>query len=173
MSDASLVQILYNFSSSNDYIRWLVVFCATYLIWFLVAWFGIFFIWHKKSGVKEFCLLVLGGTFGYLINNLIARIWFRPRPFVTLELTPIVNALASKSFPSDHAMLAFFVATLLYKHKSNWWWAYLLAMTIAIGRVAAGVHYPTDILAGAFVGVFFGIIITKIEKLIKLKWNNQ
>ncbi|MEK7496531.1 MAG: phosphatase PAP2 family protein [Patescibacteria group bacterium] len=165
--DTTIVQSLYSFAASHELVRFLVVFCATYLIWFLVAWFGVVFIWHKKAGIKEFCLLVLGGTAGYLLNNLIAWFWFRPRPFVTLELIPIVNTLASKSFPSDHAMLAFFVATLLFKHNSKWWWAYLLASLVVLGRVVAGVHYLSDVVVGAILGVVLGMIVIKIEHKLK------
>lgn len=163
--DLNVYYNIFNVARTSDFTRAVSIFFATCLFWFLLAWFVIALVWHKKTGVKEFIVLLIGGGMGYLFNKIISVLWFRPRPFVTEHLIPLIHkAVESKSFPSDHAMSAFFIATVLVLHKRSWWWTYVLAVAIAIGRVAVGVHYPTDILVGALIGVVLGHIIVRFEK---------
>jgi undecaprenyl-diphosphatase len=79
----------------------------------------------------------------------------RDRPYVTY---PDVRTPAGKegsfSLPSTHATLAFAGATIFSEAYPSWSWpAYGWATLVSISRVYNGVHYPTDVLAGALVGV--------------------
>jgi len=57
------------------------------------------------------------------------------------------------SFPSGHSAAAFLMATLVAIHYPLWAMAaYPLALAIGTSRVILGVHYPTDIVAGAVLG---------------------
>jgi len=144
----------------------LSVLAASGLIWFLVIWYIFSVLGRKKTGPVEFFALILGGSMVYLFNIGVSIWWWRPRPFVLLDMTPLINVnAASKSFPSDHAALAFFIAFLLSQYQKKWWWAYLVALLVALGRVAVGVHYPADILAGMAVGLAFGYLTIQTEKL--------
>ena len=142
------------------------VFCASVLIWLLFAWYVWSLMWRKRGGGHEMFAVILGGAMAYLFNAAVSLWWFRPRPFAALSNVHqlIYHSTASKSFPSDHATLAFFLATLLAIHRPQWRWrAYSVAAFIALGRVVVGVHYPSDILAGAIVGTVFGLLTREIE----------
>lgn len=82
----------------------------------------------------------------------------RPRPFMTFpEITTLVaKATSEPSFPSGHAAIAFALAGVMYymKLQNDSWWKYatIIAALIALARVVAGVHYPSDILVGAAIG---------------------
>jgi len=62
-----------------------------------------------------------------------------------------------KSFPSSHAATAFalFTAAAPTVTKSAYWLG-PLALGVALSRVVLGVHYPSDIIAGAILGTFIG-----------------
>ena len=144
------------------------VIAASALIWVLVVWYLAVAIWHKRSGPVGVFALVLGGGMVYLSNILLSFWWWRPRPFVVLDVMPLIKVgVATKSFPSDHAALAFFIAFLLSQYRAKWWWVYLLAAVVAFGRVAVGVHYPFDVVAGALVGLAFGYLTVEVEKLFQ------
>lgn len=85
---------------------------------------------------------------------LLKQVIRRPRPS---ELPDALEALIQPSdrfsFPSGHAGAAFLMATLITLHYPVWALAaYPLALIIGFSRVVLGVHYPTDIVAGAVLG---------------------
>lgn len=87
--------------------------------------------------------------------KLVAR---RPRP-VLEGLPPLGGAPSSLSFPSAHATSSFAVATAMTRVDSLGALAFLLALALALGRPYLGMHYPSDVLAGALLGVALGLIV--------------
>ncbi|MFC5721620.1 phosphatase PAP2 family protein [Streptomyces gamaensis] len=76
----------------------------------------------------------------------------------TLESCP---APGDWSFPSNHAVIAFSVATVLwFAHRRIGAVAALAALAMAASRVWVGVHYPHDVVAGALVGVVLSVPLT-------------
>jgi undecaprenyl-diphosphatase len=63
----------------------------------------------------------------------------------------------SLSFPSAHAMNWFSGAMLLYLfYPKRWVWFFTIAFLVALSRVYVGVHYPSDLVAGAVIGIGIG-----------------
>lgn len=163
--DEYVFLIITNVTLSSGEWRAIAFMMATLLIWFLVIWYAVVAIWHKRSRIKELLALILGGSMVYLFNIMVSIWWWRPRPFVIMDVEPIINVGITKSFPSDHAAIAFFLAYLLFKYKKKWWWFFIISALVALGRVAAGVHYPLDVVAGSAVGLMFGYLTTQVERL--------
>ncbi len=87
------------------------------------------------------------------LNQIIIRIWARPRPFVDHHTIMLLTPSTDPSFPSDHATFAFAVAVALFLGlRRVGIVALLLAALIAFARVYAGEHYVSDVLAGAIIG---------------------
>lgn len=93
--------------------------------------------------------------------QIITAVFDRARPFVADPLVQVfVHHGPDRSFPSDSATAAFAIATaiLIYKPRLGW---VMLALAVAwgIGRIAVGMHYPTDILAGVLLGAGVSVLL--------------
>jgi undecaprenyl-diphosphatase len=96
-----------------------------------------------------------------LVTHVLAGAVDRPRPFVAHAATihPFLAHAADPSFPSEHAAAAFAIATAVTCRARDWGtFLLVLAAVLAIGRVFLGLHYPSDVLAGAAVGIGFGLL---------------
>jgi undecaprenyl-diphosphatase len=88
----------------------------------------------------------------------------RDRPWVTVpEADPLVRTTIGQSFPSGHAATSFagaVVLTYLFPRGAP---AFLtLAAAVAFSRVYVGVHYPSDVVAGAVVGAAVGLLAVSV-----------
>ncbi|MFR5251948.1 MAG: phosphatase PAP2 family protein [Butyricicoccus sp.] len=103
-------------------------------------------------------LIALG--VGFLLGNVFLKnLVMRPRPFVTHTDLTRCSFGGPWSFPSGHTLSSFAAASALYFfHHKTGFLAFLLAAAIAFSRLYASVHYPTDVLTGAVIGVLCGII---------------
>ena len=91
----------------------------------------------------------------YFVTELIRLFYNRPRPFeVFPDAVKFISHAPGHAFPSGHAALAFAVAAAaaFYYPKTSFFF-FFAALSIGVGRVAAGVHWPSDIVAGAAVGI--------------------
>lgn len=124
---------------------------------------------HEQERRRE---ILLFGLFSSLAALLVARFLafalpFRERPLRNPHLSFVLpygmneNSLINwSSFPSDHAVLFFGLATTIFLVSRR---AGLLAMLhalfiVCLPRIYFGIHYPTDILAGALLGVAAGAL---------------
>ncbi|HKB50767.1 MAG TPA: phosphatase PAP2 family protein [Solirubrobacterales bacterium] len=92
------------------------------------------------------------------LNYVVKLIVKRPRP-VLEGLPPLGGAPSSLSFPSAHATSAFAVATAMTRVEPLAALAFVLAFALALGRPYLGMHYPSDVLVGAVLGVLLGLIV--------------
>jgi undecaprenyl-diphosphatase len=108
----------------------------------------------------------LAGAAAYLGNFLLSLAYFRPRPCSALLGVHklISRTCADKSFPSDHSSLAFAAAfSVIYVRPLLGSVLLVMAALVAWGRVFVGVHYPTDVAAGAVVGLFWALVARAVE----------
>jgi decaprenylphosphoryl-5-phosphoribose phosphatase len=92
------------------------------------------------------------------LNYLVKLMVKRPRP-VLEGLPPLGGAPSSLSFPSAHATSSFAVATAMTRVDPLGAIAFVLAFALALGRPYLGMHYPSDVLAGALLGVALGLLV--------------
>lgn len=91
-----------------------------------------------------------------IISNVIKTNVARPRPFTTFSFIQKLSSGGSGSFPSGHTSDVFSIAmavSLLYPKPGVVIPIFLWAILVAYSRMDLGVHYPTDVLAGALIGI--------------------
>lgn len=131
-------------------------------LWLLLLWKG-----GKRGRIVAISLIPLIIFSDQLSSSVIKKIAMRPRPCHFLGDAPIVGGIrllvdcgAGFSFPSSHAVNNFAAATLFSYFYKKWTWVFAtFASIVALSRVFVGVHYPSDILGGAFIGVGCAVII--------------
>ncbi|MCU1588102.1 MAG: (type 2 phosphatidic acid phosphatase) family protein, partial [Frankiales bacterium] len=91
------------------------------------------------------------------------------RPFQDHRLHQLIAHNPGQSFPSDHATAAFACAIAALLLLSRRWGVVLLALATAIGvaRVAAGVHYPIDVLGSLVVAALGGLLGVLVRRFLQ------
>ena len=94
---------------------------------------------------------------GLIVTNLIIKNWVaRIRPYELIQgLECIVAKADDFSFPSGHTTNSLACAWVLFRKAPRKWGvaALVLAILIALSRLYVGIHYPTDVLGGAVIGI--------------------
>lgn len=164
---------LYQLGLARPEVDQFFYFFARYGIVFFFLSF-IYLTWKKK--IRAFlCTLMAMGLAG-TIDFLVYIFWQRQRPFVTYEglvSKPDTYGMyaSGASFPSSHTYVAFAIAVsvFLYGHRRLGSVLFILACMVAISRVGAGLHYPSDTIGGAIFGVISGVIVYFIVR----KWERN
>lgn len=151
------------------------IFFASWAIWLLAGWLII--IWWKGAGQFKYgrlfeAALVIAVV--YAINSIIGYLYFESRPFTEQGVNLLISVpMLSKSFPSDHAALAFVLAMSIFKLNKKLWWSFIIAALIALARVFVGVHYPHDVLVGIMIGIIVSWIVFYLFKYYTLKLSSK
>lgn len=146
-------------------------FIAQYFILFALllaayAW------WRLPRELKKSyaILAVAAGLLSLVLAKIGSHLYYDPRPFVSDHVTPYFGHSTDNGFPSDHTLLAAFLAffTLGYNRKIG---GILLGVTVLIGgaRVIAGVHHTVDVVGSC---VIAGIAVS-IAYLVRAKLSDR
>jgi len=98
-----------------------------------------------------------------LIKDL-SYVYFRPRPFATESVKLLFYRPSVSSFPSIPIEVAFsFAAGAWYANRRVSRMLFILGTLYALARVYAGVHYPSDVIAGALIGAGMVSIVVRLD----------
>ena len=140
---------------------------TTFGLWFLARPYGALK-WKLASASA-----LASAALALVANQVLAHaIWDRPRPYATHPASDhlLSSPSADPSFPSDHATAAFAIAFAVMAFSRRGGVAFLAAATlIGLSRVALGMHYPSDVLAGTVVGCFGAMLVTRAGKGLVLR----
>ena len=120
-----------------------------------------------RAGSSRASSALIATAVALATNQVIAHLWTRPRPFTEHPaLTHVLGARTTDpSFPSDHAAAAFAIAFAVLAFSRRAGIGFLAVATlIALSRVALGMHYPSDVLAGALVGFGAATLVTTLGR---------
>jgi len=163
-----------------DYI---VIFTAEYLGYFLIL-AALFFILKEKKWRDKIYFFSLISLSLILSRGIIAEIikFFsnRQRPFALLNIQPLIEkGDINMSFPSGHASFYFALAFAIlffyfakeknFKNKIGFWFLGF-AFLIGFSRIFAGIHWPSDILVGAMVGITSSFLV---KKILEIEFKNK
>jgi undecaprenyl-diphosphatase len=115
---------------------------------------------------RRWKIAALSGTasagLALLMNQVIAQIWHRPRPYETHPQVYHLTKSHDPSFPSDHASAAFGIAFGIYfidRRIGKFFLA--VAVLIGFGRLLVGAHYLSDVLASVVVAAVAAALIVR------------
>lgn len=126
----------------------------------------------KKQALYTSGALVLNT----LLTHSLKRIVHRQRPYMIDTLIIKRSSGGGYSFPSGHTSSAFNTATMLSMYYPKWYVivpAYTWAGLVGYGRIYQGVHYPTDVIAGALIGSGTAVATFYAQKWLERRHKNQ
>ncbi len=161
--DTLLLFFLHNLTGKSQVFDMLIIFLASYLPYFLIVgllfllYFGVY---SRKQKFHFFWVTAVSVVIASLgVTELIRFFYHRPWPFLLYSLHPLISE-NEWSFPSDHSAFFFAMAMAIYLYNKKWGiWFFIAAILMNISRIVAGVHYPSDILGGAMVGIVVGYLV--------------
>ncbi len=157
----------FNSWTTVNAVSWFFVICAVYfaylmpiilLVWWFVAK-------DRLTARKAIVLSVISAAVARLIvKSVIVSIWTRNRPFIAHSVHDIINKSDNEaSFPSGHAIAMFSIAPVVYRYNKKLGVVmYVMAVLTAFSRVIVGVHYPSDVIGGAVLGILIGLLTVKL-----------
>jgi membrane-associated phospholipid phosphatase len=140
------------------------------IVMLIVPWFGTnitlipisfgaagYLYWRRHRADLALHLIVMQlGVFS--LNQLVKAIFDRPRP----ALWELRGQFAQAAYPSGHLLASIavlFTYAVLLRRERGWRWPFALAVLILIvstySRLYLGVHWPTDVIAGALMGIIW------------------
>lgn len=146
-------------------------FLAVYGIWILYAVVLCALILPEKvffQGTRAATTALIAVVVALLTKEIFVHIFPTPRPFVLLDIHPsiiIAPYEPYRSFPSGHALSSFAIAMSLFLYNKRLGsLLLLLALCIGCARVAAGVHWPNDVLVGSLLGIAIGAVVYRLRE---------
>lgn len=167
--EAGIVLYLNNIAQSSLVLRDATSFLATYLPW--IAGLSVcFWIVCSSYSLREKIFISALTISSYVIARFgvaeaIRFFYQRPRPYLEYSDINAIFYVNQWSFPSGHATIFFSIATtMFFFNKKLGVGLFVAAIFISLGRVAAGVHYPTDILGGMAIGIGVSSLLFLVTK---------
>jgi len=119
----------------------------------LLAWT---FFSHDARFYRVLCVPAVS----FIAMSIGRAVFNAPRPYETYSIDPLVDKKTrGKSFPGRHVFSATIIACALGFVNVGWGTAaFVAAALIACARVAEGVHFPRDVIAGAVLALACGVI---------------
>jgi undecaprenyl-diphosphatase len=123
-------------------------------VWFAI---GVVMALLDSGNREEWLVAAALGPVAICLNFAVKLAVRRARP-VLEDLPPLGGAPSSLSFPSAHATSSFACATAMTRIAPEAAVLFVLAAAIALCRPYLGMHYPSDVLAGALLGTALGLV---------------
>jgi len=104
-----------------------------------------------------------------IVANILKYATDLPRPYEIYSFIVKLSVGGSPSFPSGHTVDAFAFAVAVGLVYRKWYFTFpslIWAVLIGYSRMCLGVHFPSDVLAGAIIGAFFASTYQWVEKKI-------
>lgn len=159
--DKELFYLLNSFAGISSPSDWITVFFARFFPYIVAALPLLIILKGERNTesspfvkvVLRFYAASLAARF--VVTPTIRYFWPVERPFAVLsDVMRLIPHEATASFPSGHAAFFFALSTSIWFYNRRLGiWFFAVSAAISVARIIAGVHWPSDVLAGAILGV--------------------
>ena len=167
-ADTYVALALYHSISSDSFVP-LIFGIATLgdIIWVpLVFWLYVF---RKDSNEwTSSLILAVAMVSAMALTDILKAAFNLPRPsqVLSLGITPRGEIPTNPGFPSGHTTNAFTVARVIWSRYPAWRVPFLLlAIATGVSMIILGLHFPSDVIGGVFLGIFCGTFVLGLAKL--------
>ena len=134
----------------------------------LAMWLGSRDRERRNANQRAVLAALIAMGFANLVVLILNQHYFRPRPFAEHELTMLFYWPTDSSFPANPAAVAFAIASGVWlTSRKLGTILFGLAVLWGVSRVYAGVFYPTDVAAGALIGIGMSLSVGVAMRLIE------
>lgn len=162
-----------SFAGYNNVLDQVIVFVAVWLGNIAIVGTAVFVFSHHDHGIephtkaslvrkgKELAIIFASAFSAWVMVQILKIIFATERPFDVLGITSLFDH-GGHAFPSGHATFFSALAVAVYfYHKGLGIVLGVAAVVIGTARIAAGVHFPIDILGGLILGPLVALVSYK------------
>ena len=137
------------------------------LCWIVLAVVFMFFKRYRRCGILMITGLLLGVILG---NGILKNVIARERPcWINSNVQLLISNPTDYSFPSGHTLSSFVSATvILINHRKFGIFAMIFATLMGLSRIYLYVHFISDVIFGAALGMLLAYLVCKFSKKIRL-----
>jgi undecaprenyl-diphosphatase len=144
----------------------LIIFLGSYLHFFIIAiaLLGVIFV-PPKIRLEYTLFLIFVAPLAYLLGELVGMVIYNPRPFVALEVLPLIPHDPTNGFPSTHALVSISVAFAVFVfNKKLGFILFLFGILVGVGRIFAQIHSVEDVLGSVVVAAVAVCVVLFVSK---------
>ncbi|HPP87576.1 MAG TPA: phosphatase PAP2 family protein, partial [bacterium] len=168
---------------SHSAVKTIAVFFAEYVVFLFLLVLVVLWFYKRDEKIRQ-AVLIAGycAVLGIILNFVISRIYYQPRPFVLKLGHLLVEHKADASFPSDHTTFMLCIAAGLMFYSRAFLiglFFFVFGLLSGFARIVCGLHFPFDIIGSVIITFivvfciyFFKSWITKINEMIIGIWQN-
>lgn len=144
-----------------DFLMPIITLAGTQIFWIIIS-IILIFLGEKGRKTAFTCLLAL--FLGYFLSEYLKVIFQVPRPFEVIGWVRPSSIVSGYSLPSGHTIAAFSGFTILGAKYGRLPIFLSLAVLVGISRIYMGLHYPSDVIMGALLGILCAFVSLRFEE---------
>ena len=161
--DYTLFRVVNGLAGRSSALDALMIGSAKYLpVVFALVLVALWLSWRPRNQ-RGALLAAVSALVALGLGQIIGKAFPRPRPYLSHAVNQLIPRSLDTSFPSDHAILGFAVAVMVWRYNRRAGAVLLvLALLMAVARVFVGAHYPGDVLGGAVLGTLTSVALARL-----------